>query len=191
MDNDRNELLKALIKRCAAQDQSALRALYDETSAYLNRVSFNIVRSEDWSNDVLQEGFLQIWHNAASYREDLSAPLTWMSSIIRYRALDKMAYEKRHAGHTELESLIDSLPSADDTPEDEMRRSDEQRAFMECMATLDSRSKQCVQLAYLRGCSREEMAQTFETNTNTIKSWLHRSVKRLSSCLEKKQQAPL
>jgi len=183
--------LKALIKRCAAQDQSALRSLYEETSAYLNRVSFNIVRSEDWSNDVLQEGFIQIWHNAAKYSEDLSAPLTWMSSIIRYRALDKMAYEKRHAGHAELESLTDSLPSTGDTPEDDMRRSEQQRAFMECLATLDSRSKQCVQLAYLRGSSREEMAQLFETNTNTIKSWLHRSVKRLSSCLEKKQQTSL
>lgn len=187
MDNNRDELLKALIKRCAAEDQSALRVLYDETSAYLNRVSFNIVRSEDWSNDVLQEGFIQIWRNASNYREELSAPLTWMSSIIRYRALDKIAYEKRHAGHAELESIVDSLASSNDTPEDGMQKSDEQRAFLECMATLDSRSKRCVQLAYIHGCSREEMAQAFETNTNTIKSWLHRSVKRLSTCLEKKQ----
>lgn len=187
MDNNRDELLKALVYRCAAQDHSALQTLYDETSAYLNRVAFNIVRSQEWSNDVLQEGFIQIWYNSPRYNEELSAPLTWMSNIVRYRALDKIAYEKRHLGDADLETIVDSLPSKDDTPEDAMERSDQQRAFLECMSTLDNRGKRCVQMAYLNGSSREEIAQVFETNTNTVKSWLHRSVKRLSACLKQRQ----
>ena len=37
--------------------------------------------------------------------------------------------------------------------------------------------------------TREEIAQQFATNTNTVKSWLHRGAERLKLCLEAKHQS--
>jgi RNA polymerase sigma-70 factor (ECF subfamily) len=45
----------------------------------------------------LQEGFIQIWNNAGQYRMDKAKPITWMTSIFRYRALDRLAKEKKHS----------------------------------------------------------------------------------------------
>lgn len=181
-----DDILQDLITACADKDPKALRALYEETAAYLNRVAFNILHSEEWSNDVLQDAFIQIWENAHCYRPGLSAPLTWMSSLVRYRALDKLAREKRHGGHLALETIMDTLLSMEPSVEENIEYSERQCSFLECMNTLNERARRCIQLAYLHGYSREQLATTFSTNTNTIKSWLHRSVKRLKTCLEQK-----
>jgi len=193
---DREKRLHDLITRCSLRDHLALRLLYEDTAPYLNRVAYNILHSEEWSNDVLQEAFLQIWKNAERYRRDLSKPLTWLSSIVRYRAFDKLAVEKKHGGHIEFDTILDSLSTVEALPpnaarssiEDGIEQTDRQKMVAECFATLNERGRRCIQLAYLYGYSREELAETFETNVNTIKSWLHRNVKRLRACLEQKAQ---
>lgn len=193
---DREKRLHDLLARCVLRDQLALKLLYDETAPYLNRVAFNILHSEEWSNDALQEAFIQIWKNAERYRPDLSKPLTWMSSIVRYRALDRLTVEKRHGGHIEFDTISDSLSSMDaaslsdtnNSIEDDIEQTDRQKMVVECFATLNERGRRCIQLAYIYGYSREELAESFDTNVNTIKSWLHRNVKRLRTCLEQKSQ---
>jgi RNA polymerase sigma-70 factor (ECF subfamily) len=54
------------------------------------------------------------------------------------------------------------------------------------LTTLGDNIKRSIELAYLYGYSREEIAQQFATNTNTVKSWLHRGAERLRLCLESK-----
>src|SRR5688572_11780816 len=88
--------LETLLARCALRDTAAIKVLYDHLGGYFNVIAFRLLKSEDLSNDVLQEAFVQIWQNAGTYRADLATPLTWMTSIVRYRALDRLAKEKRH-----------------------------------------------------------------------------------------------
>ena len=96
MDNIKNEDLINLIARCSIKDQRAFKQLFEQVGSYLNAVAFRIVKSEALSNEVLQEAFIQIWNNASSYRPDIAKPLTWMTSIVRYRALDILEKEKKH-----------------------------------------------------------------------------------------------
>ncbi|MFT5013804.1 MAG: anti-sigma-K factor RskA [Patiriisocius sp.] len=63
-----DDVLYELIPHCALRDQSALKALYKHTRPYINRGAYNILRSEELSNDVLQNSFVQIWLNAERYR---------------------------------------------------------------------------------------------------------------------------
>jgi len=79
----KDDELIALIGRCALRDQLALKSLYDRVSPFLNGVAYRILGSDDLSNDVLQEAFIQIWNNASSYRVDKAKPMTWMCSIVR------------------------------------------------------------------------------------------------------------
>ena len=47
----------------------------------------------DRAEDVLQEAFVNVWHNAGRYREPASAPLTWLTAIVRNKALDALRGE--------------------------------------------------------------------------------------------------
>ncbi len=175
-----------LIARCALKDQQALRSLYDETSTYLKRVAFNIVRSEEWSEEVLQEAYIQIWNNALDYRPGKAKPLTWMCSIVRYRALDKLSVERKHSKQVDAHSSLDDVHSGQANIEQLMSAKQNNSMLSHCMNTLTDSGKECIQMAYLYGHSREELAEHFNQNINTIKSWLHRNVKRLKRCMEEK-----
>lgn len=188
----RNEELINLIARCAIRDQTALKLLFDQVAPYLNAIAYRILKSDEVTRDVLQEAFLQIWNNAGTYRPHLANPLTWMASIARYRALDRLEVEKRL--HTRFissdhEHSLDEHVSAHN-PEQEVSKHQLQFDLHRCLLTLSENIKRSVELAYLYGYSREEIAQKFATNTNTVKSWLHRGAERLKLCLETKQHTP-
>lgn len=187
---DYNDELTALLGRCALRDPSALKQLFDRTSGYLNAVAFRILHSDDLSRDVLQEAFVQIWQNAASYRPDRASPLTWLTSIVRYRALDQLARERKHASGRERGpdnegDGLDGLPGQD-SPESGVAQWQMRTHLKECIARLSERMREAITLAYLEGYSREELAERFASNTNTVKSWLHRGAERLRQCLETK-----
>ena len=184
MNTDR---LSELISRCALADQAALHELYALTAPYLNRVAFNILRSEALSNEALQDAFVEIWKNAGKYRADIAAPLTWLCSITRYRALDKLAQEKKHNLGRDTSMETDQLKTHVKGVADLIADADEVTRLGACIDTLSGSARQCVKMAYLEGYSREELAIHFEQNVNTIKSWLHRSVKRLRLCLDQQR----
>lgn len=188
LTQDQDELLVSLIARCAIRDQAALKLLFERVGPYLNALVLRILKSKEVGNEVLQEAFFQIWNNAASYRPSMAKPLTWMASIARYRALDRLDHEKRLQNRFVAQPEgMDDIPGGD---EPERRASANQLKFHihQCLLTLGANIKQSIELAYLYGYTREEIAEQFATNTNTVKSWLHRGAERLRLCLEAKQQ---
>ena len=82
--------LMELLDRIAAQEDSALKRLYERTSSPLFGLALRIVRNRDVAEDVLQEAFLSIWRGAGNYRASLSPPMAWMGLIVRSRALDAL-----------------------------------------------------------------------------------------------------
>jgi len=186
MDSKDEELLK-LLEGCALKDQQALKGLYERLGPYLNSVAFRIVKSTELSNDVLQEAFVQVWTNAASYRPDKAKPLTWITSIVRYRALDRLEKEKKHQDKIvddELNSL-DKIISPGG-PEEEVLSGQVSKHLTDCLTALNEHVRESIKLAYLYGYSREEIAERYETKVNTVKSWLRRGAERLKQCLEAK-----
>ncbi|VUD66713.1 ECF RNA polymerase sigma factor SigK [Thalassocella blandensis] len=188
--NARDEELITLLSRCAIRDQKALKALFERVGAYMNAVIYRIVLSDEVANEVLQDAFLQIWQNAASYRSDLAKPLTWMTSIARYRALDRKDKEQRYSQNIPTakdESLLENIED-ERTPEKEFSSKHLDQPILDCLGALNDNISRCIQMAYIHGYSREELAEKFNTKTNTVKSWLHRGSERLKECLQNKMQ---
>ena len=82
-------------------------------------------------------------------------------------------------------AILDNI-SGGEEPEQVVQDHKVKGAIKGCLEILSERNRRCVELAYLEGYSREELAEMYSTNTNTIKSWLHRSAERLKICLETK-----
>jgi RNA polymerase sigma-70 factor (ECF subfamily) len=181
----RDEELVNLIARCAIRDQQALKQLFDRLGPYLHAVAFRILKSGDLSNDTLQEAFVQIWNNAASYRPDRAKPLTWITSILRYRALDRLDKERKHTNHLIAEADVEEQAlESGETPERALQQTQLRYQIERCLEMLSQDSRRCIRLAYLEGYSREEIATRLATNINTVKSWLRRGSERLRRCLE-------
>ncbi len=173
--------LAALLERVATGDHAAFRALYAATSSKLYGVVLRILKRRDLADEVLQEAYVRIWNNAGSFDAERASAITWMVSIARNRALD----EVRKVRPSSIEELPEAAEVRDPQPlaSEQLEQSEDQRRLQQCLEALDPQRRDIVKLAYLEGRSREELGQMFGAPAATIKTWLHRSLKQLRTCL--------
>ncbi len=170
-------LLASVTKR----DEAAFERLYEATRAKLFGVALRILRRRDLAEEVVQEAYVKIWNNAATFDPGQSSPIAWMVSIARNRAIDVV----RKRGEASIEDQPAVAEIASDTPEPLARRemTEELKQVLECVGRLDAERQKLVLLAYYNGWSREQLAEKFDTPLNTVKTWLRRSLIEIRECL--------
>lgn len=173
--------LAQLIALTARADRAAFRMLYDRTSAKLFGVVLRIVKDRAMAEDVIQEVYLQLWRHAGRYEAGTGQPMTWLISIARYRAID--AIRSRASAARPLQPLDDSHERVAAAGDAEGELIDRDRLAI-CLGALEPEQRDCVLLAYRDGYSREELAAQFAKPVNTIKTWLHRGLQSLRTCLD-------
>lgn len=173
------DVLSDLLARTALGDRQAFARLYKETSAKLYGVAIRILR-DNRAEEVLQEAYVKIWHRAADYRPDKSAPLTWMASIVRNRALDELRRVGVETGMDDAGDIADEALG----PLERTLQGAEARALLRCLETLDSAPREAVTLAFFHGLAHADLARRLKQPLGTIKSWVRRSLDRLRSCLD-------
>jgi RNA polymerase sigma-70 factor (ECF subfamily) len=188
VDADKNERLKALLAACARRDRPAFASLYQATSAKLFGVAVRMLRREDWAEEVLQECYVSIWNNAAGYSASLSAPMTWMTTIVRNRCLDWLRRPNveivLHDDEETGENPLERMASDDPGPLENLAASADARALAECMALLDAKMRQAIALAFYDGLTHTELAAHMRQPLGTVKTWVRRGLERLRGCLE-------
>src|SRR5262245_58303908 len=80
---ERASVLSQLLARTALADQAAFSELYRRTSAQLYAVALRILRDRGLTEEIVQEAYVSVWHNAGTYDAAKSQPLTWLVSIVR------------------------------------------------------------------------------------------------------------
>ncbi|STQ94089.1 Sigma-K factor [Janthinobacterium lividum] len=80
--------LKTWLLATGNKDATAFRQLYNSTSSKLFGFALRILHKQELAEEALQEGFVAIWNNAATYQSHLAAPMTWMATIVRNKAFD-------------------------------------------------------------------------------------------------------
>ena len=178
------EQLSDLLARCALHDQRAFATLYQFSSAKLFAVAVRITRRRDWAEEVLQEAFVNIWNHAAGYNSTKSAPMTWMTAIVRNRALDWLRRPREVEIDEEHEELMASIADESPGPEELLRRSLEAGKLAECMKTLTEEQQRSITLAFFYGLSHGELAEQMRKPLGTVKTWIRRGLERLKGCLD-------
>jgi len=180
--------LAGLLYQCQQGDKQAFSQLYQQTAARLNGIAYRITRHVDSANEVLQEAFMQIWQNCDSYQASKSEAFTWLASIVRYRAYDRLRYDQRRhqqdkVQFNEMELTQEQLAEINHNSQQIGLGEYSEQALNNCLAKLEKKQSQSILMAYLYGYSRDDIAHYFDTPTNTIKSWIRRGLGRLQLCL--------
>lgn len=175
--------LAGLLARCALRDQQAFAVLYETTSAKLFGVALRILRRSNWAEEVLQEAFVNIWNHAADYTPAKSAPLTWMTSVVRNRALDWLRRPRDQEIGDAYEAMVDA--KADDAPGplEALAGAAEGAMLARCLERLDARQRQSIALAYFHGLSHSELASHLQEPLGSVKTWIRRGLQHLRACL--------
>jgi len=184
MSGHTNEQLAALLSRCALADQQAFSTLYKASSAKLFGVAVRITRRNDWAEEILQESFVKIWHHAGNYDAAKSAPMTWMTAIVRNRALDWLRRPREVQTSDEVEAFLASVPDEGPGPEQLAALAAQAGKLHECMEQLGEDQKRSISLAFFHGLSHGELAQATGKPLGTVKTWVRRGLDRLKQCLD-------
>ena len=171
------------ISAVALGDRQAYRRLYDATSPKLFAVALRILRDESRAEDVLQDSFVNVWNGAAGYNSSLSAPMTWMVTIVRNRALDYIRRVDRRTIELD-DDLAAVLESDAPTPADSAMRTQDAMALDRCLKRLDAGQRQAIAFAYFQGLTHSELAATMRIPIGTVKTWIRRGLEKMKRCLD-------
>jgi RNA polymerase sigma-70 factor (ECF subfamily) len=186
--NARSDKLAALLARTTLGDQRAFAELYALASAHLYAVAIRIMRDGAIAEEMLQEAFVSVWHHAGTYDAAKSQPLTWLTSIVRNRCLDRL---RRREVDTETLTPRDDdeapawePPSEGPTPVELLLAAADARALRGCLDGLEPGPRQAIALAFFRGLSHRELAAHLREPLGTVKSWVRRGLATLRRCLD-------
>lgn len=188
MQQHRGTELETLIARVAAGDRAAFGALYDATSAKLHAVCLSVLKNRPEAEDTLQEVYLRVWQNAARYAVNGLSPMTWLITIARNRAIDRLRARgsRPHSSSHDARDgdMADALPSTQPGPEAAAIASQQRRMLADCLAQLADPQAAAVRAVYLEGWSYADLAAREGMPVNTVRSWLRRGLLRLKDCVE-------
>jgi RNA polymerase sigma-70 factor (ECF subfamily) len=175
--------LAGILGLVAKGDRRAFAELYRATSAKLYAIVYRILQQRGLADEVLQEVYVKIWERAADFDATRASPITWMAAIARNRAID----EVRRKAPMSIEDAPEAadLPDEIEHPLDKYERGEELARVMACLEALGPDRRRLVLLAYYRGTSREALSELFSAPVATIKTWLHRSLAQLRTCLDR------
>lgn len=174
------EQIETLIDLAAAGDRTAFARLYQYTSAKLFGTVLRILKSEAETEEAVQEIYVKVWRNAGRYRAGGTSPMTWLITIARNHAIDRLrARRATGGGMDEAEAIPDHAPG----PEALAMASSDRTRIVECFGQLPVDRAEAVRRAYLEGETYAELAARFEVPLNTMRTWLRRSLVKLKDCL--------
>jgi len=175
--------LAGLLTQCALKNQRAFADLYQLTAAKLYGVALRILRRQDWAEEVLQECYVSIWNHAGDYAAAKSAPLTWMTSIVRNRCLDWLRRPQTEATGEEYDIAVEAWRDETPGPMEQLVAATESAALARCLQQLEARQRQSIMLAFFHGMSHSELAGHMRQPLGTVKTWVRRGLERLKGCL--------
>jgi RNA polymerase sigma-70 factor (ECF subfamily) len=174
------ESAAALLIRCASGDQDAFRSLYDLESARLYGLALRLTRQPQLAADAVHDAFMQVWQRAARFDPSRGAAEAWLSTLLRYRAIDIMRSRVREQYGDDLPETVDTAPD----PLAMLAATDEGAALRHCLDALEPAPRQVVTLSFLHGLSHADLAKRLEAPLGTVKSWVRRALQSLRQCLE-------
>ena len=171
--------LAALLARAADGDRAAFREFYDRTSAKLFGIIARILVERGEAEDVLQEVYVTVWRKAAEFDSTRASPVTWMATIARNRAIDRLRARgsRPQAPLDEAAEVRDESPAADaliDTARDAAR-------VQAALARLEPRHAAAIRSCYFEGLTYEALAEREQVPVGTLKSWVRRGLVRMKA----------
>ncbi len=179
-----NDPYAELLRLCAKGDEKAFEQLYQLASPKLFSVCLKLMKTSHAAEDVLQDGFIKIWNNAASFNPERASAMTWMATVVRNRGLDVLRSKRSRPQEVETEYEGIDFSSSEPSPGDLAALNLSARRVYECMEQLQEKQRKSILMAYYYGHTHEEIAAELAAPLGTVKAWVRRGVERLRKCLD-------
>ena len=173
-----NELLAAVSRG----DEQALAAVYDRYRLILFGLILRILHDRQEAEDVLQETFLQVWRRAGDFDATRGRAFTWLVTIGRSRALDRLRALGSRA-RTAEEVIAHSAHDQSGDAAEEAVKSEQGKIVRQALMELPEEQKRTLFLAYFEGLTQSEIATRLGDPLGTVKTRMRTGLMKLREVL--------
>ena len=179
----RDQDLISLVELVATGDQSALAALYDATNRLIYSLILRVLGDVSSAEEVLIDVYTQVWRQAASYDANRGAPLAWMATIARSRAIDRLRSGWQDQRRKESLDVLGDAPTSEANPEEMTAESERRKFVREALNLLTPEQREVIELAYYSGLSHSEIAEKLKQPLGTVKTRTRLGMMKLREAL--------
>jgi RNA polymerase sigma factor (sigma-70 family) len=162
-----------IIRLIKKKDKEFVSLIYDHYADSLYGIIKRMVGEEALAQDILQESFLKIWKKADQYDPEKARLFTWLLSVTRHTAIDKLRSVKTRASREiQMEdSNVYDLHTSNIKPQ--------HMDIKDLLAGLDQKYKEVIEALFFQGLTQREASNALNIPLGTIKTRLKIGLREL------------
>jgi RNA polymerase sigma-70 factor, ECF subfamily len=177
--------LEDLLARVGQGDETALRAVYERTSAMLFGLVSRILPDRGEAEDALTDVYVQVWRQASRYERGTASALAWLTMLARTRAIDRWRARDRREGRAQALDSLDERRLLDPEPCPIESSNGRERAQLvrRAVAALPAEQRRLIEAAFFSGLTHTELAEAFRQPLGTVKTRIRAGLAALREAL--------
>lgn len=178
------ELILLLIK----DSELAFSELYIRYKDKLRYFCFSLLKSEEETNDIVQEIFIRLWESRFFINSDLSFS-SFLYTMARNRILN-------HFRDTDIESRAKSIlaqktPTEENIIEADLIYTEYQKILKDAIALLPPQRQKIFNMSRTENLSHKEIAAELDISVNTVQEHISESLRFIKSYFSKRADLSL
>ena len=170
-----------VMRRIRAGDRGAVDELYERFRRPAYALARRILADDALAEDVLQEVFLSVWRDPASFDRGRGSLSSWLLTVVHHKAVDAVRREesqRRRQTQAEDELVLDAPTATRDVEDDAWTRLVGEQVRT-AMGALSQPQREALTLAYYGGYTQREVAALTGTPLGTVKTRMLSGMRRL------------
>ena len=168
---------KDCVAKIVSGDTDAYRELVDRYQTGLIIHCENILKDRQDGEDVAQEAFIKAYQNLKNFSTDKAHFSTWLYRIATNLCIDVLRKNKRKVHVTDIENYLEVMTPGHIEQE-------EIEHIRKLVKELEPpKYAEIIKAYFWEGKSYQELAETYDTTTGTIGTWIRRAKTQLKEKL--------
>ncbi len=174
-------LEERLFEAVRHRDESAFKELYHRCRPLFAAIIGKVLSNTSIVDEVIHEAMVEIWNHAPRHGREKGSPMSWMITIARRRAIDRL---RREISACRMFSRLgDATAHAEQNGEHlvdhEVENRDTRALLRHLVTSLPEDQRIPVYLSYFKGVSQRELALGLQTPLGTIKTRIELGISKL------------
>jgi len=169
-----------LLARIAAGSTDAFSTLYDDFSAALFGITLGILKNHAEAEETLQDLFVSVWEKASLYDSQHGRATTWLTTMARNRAIDRLrSRQRREKLHESARHETFLHPTAQVAPDSPLIAAERAVKVHQALKSLPDEMRIALELVFFHSLTQTEIAATLNEPLGTVKARIRRAMERV------------
>ncbi|APU69623.1 MAG: sigma-70 family RNA polymerase sigma factor [Bacteroidota bacterium] len=161
-------------------NEKAFERIYELYSESVYGIIYSIVHDETIAEEIMQDVFLKIWENAASYNSSKGRFFTWILNIARNASIDQIRSKshKNKQKNLAADNFVDILEN-----KSHFSSTTDAIGISKYINVLKPICKKLIDLLFFKGFTQKETAEELEMPLGTVKTKNRACINKLREIL--------